>query len=95
MVVYEPSMSKPEFFGSRVTHDLESFKRECDVIIANRCTEEISNAREKVFTRNLFGANRDICHRGAPRPAASIDGKANVDQDSGNMILDNIMRSAE
>ena len=57
VVVYEPSMSEPEFFGSRVTHDLESFKRECDVIIANRCTEEISDVREKVFTRDLFGAD--------------------------------------
>ncbi|ANT63816.1 UDP-glucose 6-dehydrogenase (plasmid) [Salipiger sp. CCB-MM3] len=57
VVVYEPSMEDTEFFGSRVTHDLESFKQECDVIIANRCTDEISDVRGKVFTRDLFGAD--------------------------------------
>ena len=36
VVVYEPTLDAPEFFGSEVTHDLEKFKAECDVIIANR-----------------------------------------------------------
>ncbi|NVK56425.1 MAG: nucleotide sugar dehydrogenase [Alteromonadaceae bacterium] len=57
VVVYEPSMDASEFFGSRVTHDLEWFKQECDVIIANRCTEEIDDVSAKVFTRDLFGAD--------------------------------------
>ena len=36
VVVYEPTLDAPDFFGSEVTHDLEASKGECDVIIANR-----------------------------------------------------------
>ena len=36
VVVYEPTLDAPEFFGSEVTHDLEAFKTGCDVIVANR-----------------------------------------------------------
>ena len=36
VVVYEPTLDAPEFFGSKVTHDLEAFKAGCDVIVANR-----------------------------------------------------------
>lgn len=52
--VYEPTLDDPTFFGSKVTHDLESFKESCDVIIANRWSEELSNVEDKVFTRDLF-----------------------------------------
>lgn len=36
VVVHEPALDSPEFFRSRVEVDLSIFKRECDVIIANR-----------------------------------------------------------
>lgn len=36
VVVCEPTLDAPEFFGSEVTHDLEAFKAGCDVIVANR-----------------------------------------------------------
>lgn len=36
VVVYEPTLDAPEFFGSEVTHDLEAFKAGCDMIVANR-----------------------------------------------------------
>ena len=54
VVVYEPTLDAPDFFGSEVTHDLEAFKDECDVIIANRWSEELSDVAAKVYTRDLF-----------------------------------------
>jgi UDPglucose 6-dehydrogenase len=57
VIVYEPVMDNAEFFGSRVIRDLEAFKAEADVIVANRVTDEIADVVAKIFTRDLFGAN--------------------------------------
>ena len=54
VVVYEPTLDAPEFFGSAVTHDLETFKAGCDVIVANRWSEELADVADKVYTRDLF-----------------------------------------
>ena len=54
VVVYEPTLNEEKFYGSRVTHDLEAFKRECDVIVANRFTDELEDVFEKVYTRDLY-----------------------------------------
>ncbi|NBT52068.1 MAG: UDP-glucose 6-dehydrogenase, partial [Marivivens sp.] len=55
VVVYEPVLDAPDFFGSEVIHDLTAFKDKCDVIIANRMTDDIRDVADKVFTRDLFG----------------------------------------
>ena len=54
VLVYEPALDDPEFFGSEVTHDLESFKDRADVIVANRWSNELADISEKVYTRDLF-----------------------------------------
>ena len=54
MVVYEPTLEAPEFFGSEVTHDLEAFKAGCDVIVANRWSDELADVADKVYTRDRF-----------------------------------------
>lgn len=54
VVVYEPSMDAPEFFGSEVTHDLEAFKAGCDVIIANRLSHALADVADKGYARDLF-----------------------------------------
>ena len=57
VVVYEPAMEEDSFFGSKVIRDLGELKRECDIIVANRMTDEIADVEDKVFTRDLFGAD--------------------------------------
>lgn len=54
VVVYEPTLDAPDFFGSKVTHDLDSFKRETDVIISNRWNDDLKDVAGKVYTRDLF-----------------------------------------
>ena len=54
VVVYEPTLDAPDFYGSEVTHDLASFKSRCDVIVANRWSDELADVSAKVYTRDLF-----------------------------------------
>ena len=54
VIVYEPTLNAPEFFGSEVTHDLAKFKAECDVIVANRWSDDLFDVADKVYTRDLF-----------------------------------------
>ena len=55
VLVYEPTLDDSEFFGSEVTRDLEAFKSRCDLIVANRWSDELSDVADKVYTRDLFG----------------------------------------
>ena len=54
VVIYEPTMKENSFFNSRIIRDLEEFKKISDVILANRYHEDIADAMEKVYTRDLY-----------------------------------------
>jgi UDPglucose 6-dehydrogenase len=55
VIVYEPALKDSEFFNSRVVNNLDLFKQEADVIVANRITDDISDVVNKVFSRDVFG----------------------------------------
>ena len=55
VLVYEPTYNEPEIYGDEVTHDLDSFKARCDLILANRVNVELEDVKDKVYTRDLFG----------------------------------------
>ncbi|SFC10955.1 UDPglucose 6-dehydrogenase [Alkalibacterium subtropicum] len=57
VVVYEPVLQEDTFYNSKVNNDIESFKDEVDIIIANRITDDIKDVKEKVYTRDLYNNN--------------------------------------
>ncbi|WP_029509689.1 nucleotide sugar dehydrogenase [Leuconostoc lactis] len=54
VVVYEPTLKEDEFYHSAVIHDFDTFKKESDVIIANRWDDLLSDVEYKVYTRDLY-----------------------------------------
>ena len=53
-MIFEPTLQQDEFERFRVEHDLTAFKSKCDVILANRFTDELSDVRDKVYTRDIY-----------------------------------------
>lgn len=54
VIVYEPTLASGEFCGYRVVHKLDNFASECDIIAANRNTDELCDYKSKVYTRDVF-----------------------------------------
>jgi len=57
VIVYEPVLQEEHFYHSRVVNDLAAFKREADVIVANRLSPDLADVMDKIYTRDLFGGD--------------------------------------
>lgn len=57
VIVYEPALTEPTFYGSKVENDFNVFTQSSEIILANRWEKELEPFIEKVYTRDLF--NRD------------------------------------
>ena len=54
VVIYEPALKEESFFNSKIIQNLKEFKEMCDVIVANRYSEEIEDVLDKVYSRDLY-----------------------------------------
>jgi len=57
LVVHEPAYEGAAYMGHALVQDFAEFAQGCDVIVANRMTEELQAHTAKVFTRDLFAAD--------------------------------------
>ena len=57
LIIYEPLISDSYFGSFKVLNDINNFKNDSDIIIANRISERLNDVREKVFTRDIFQNN--------------------------------------
>lgn len=55
VIVYEPTLPDETFYNSRVIRDLDAFKHESELILANRMVDELADVRDKVYTRDPYG----------------------------------------
>ena len=57
VVIYEPEFKEGEFLHLEVVKDLGRFKQMSDLIIANRMADELSDVKNKIYTRDLFNSD--------------------------------------
>ena len=57
ILIYEPLLHESEYRGLEVCKEIETFKLKSEIILSNRFDAALADVHEKVFTRDIFGAN--------------------------------------
>jgi UDPglucose 6-dehydrogenase len=57
VIIYEPDLSGKVFLEFDVCNNLAKFKKDSDIILANRLSNDLADVLDKVYTRDLFGEN--------------------------------------
>lgn len=57
VIVYEPLLNERKFFNSKVIDNLSEFKKQADLIVTNRMSEDLRDVENKVYTRDLFNCD--------------------------------------
>ena len=57
VIVYEPTLNEEKYFNSKVIKDLNEFKEQSDLIIANRVNENLEDVKNKIYTRDIFNSD--------------------------------------
>jgi len=55
VIIFEPTLSEEIFCGNEIVNNLEAFKAESQVIIANRMNDELLDVKDKIYTRDIYG----------------------------------------
>lgn len=57
ILIYEPQITGHSYMNNPIINDLDHFKKKSDLIISNRYDAELSNVKDILFTRDIYGNN--------------------------------------
>ncbi|MCY3072981.1 MULTISPECIES: hypothetical protein [Aerococcus] len=57
VIIYEPVAKEDTFYNCEIYRDLDQFKADADVIIANRWDKDLEDVNDKAYTRDIYHEN--------------------------------------